>query len=140
GDDDLVARADPQVGEGEEQRVRPRGDPDREGDAQVAGRLGLERLRLAPQAVLAAREGLEHRAVDLGAQRLVVAARVHHRDRGRGYGWTGPRFCGSLDGLLGLRSRQGEPFYRRGAALDGARPRARLAAGVWGAPDLCIEV
>ena len=80
GADHLVAAADPERVEDEHDRVGAVRDPDRLGNAEVLGRLGLEGRDVRPEDELAALEHVGERLLQCGNERRVLRFDVDQRD------------------------------------------------------------
>ena len=79
--DDLVPSADSERVEHEHERVGPVGHADRVADAEIVGRLALERGDIGPENELAALEHAVDRLADPRQERDVLSFYVNERDR-----------------------------------------------------------
>ena len=80
GADHLVAGADPHRLEREHERVGAVGDADRVRDAEIRGRLALERLDLGTEDEAARLEHLGEALLQLGDERRILRLDVDERD------------------------------------------------------------
>ena len=129
GADHLVARADPERVERDHDRVGAVPDPDRLRDAEIVGRLGLERLHVRAEHEAPVLQHFGEDALQLRDQTRVLRLDVDEGDHGRDASLPGPR-------ALRGRRRHDPPRARRASdhrtaervlAVD-ARPRDELLA------------